>query len=199
MYQELTTMTDETPNSGGISRRDVLRRGAIVGGVVWSVPIVQSLGSPAFAAVGSEAQENFPGDISYVTLFLTCEGIKYAVKYQSTDTGYSPVCWNGDAGTSPNGNGNNVISSDDPGCKTLFDLYSPGTVAGCPPGGAPAASSNAGGDLIVNLGACTLNNYIVHDGDLGPDKCRGVGELPGGWGAPTTPQSGGNVMFTKPE
>ena len=50
-------MTDETPNSGGISRRDVLRRGAIVGGVVWSVPIVQSLASPAFAA-GSEAPED---------------------------------------------------------------------------------------------------------------------------------------------
>ncbi len=48
-------MTDKNSRSG-ISRRDVIRRGAIIGGVAWSAPIVQSLTSPAFAA-GSEAEE----------------------------------------------------------------------------------------------------------------------------------------------
>jgi hypothetical protein len=34
----------------GISRRDLLRRGAVVGGVLWAAPVIQSLRSPAFAA-----------------------------------------------------------------------------------------------------------------------------------------------------
>ncbi len=37
--------------SGGLNRRDVLRRGAILGGaLVWTVPAVQTLSGPAFAA-----------------------------------------------------------------------------------------------------------------------------------------------------
>lgn len=33
----------------GVSRRDLLKRGAVVGAVVWAAPVVQSLSSPAFA------------------------------------------------------------------------------------------------------------------------------------------------------
>lgn len=37
--------------AGGLNRRSVLKRGAIVGGaMVWTVPAVQSLAGPAFAA-----------------------------------------------------------------------------------------------------------------------------------------------------
>jgi hypothetical protein len=43
-------MTD-TENGGGLSRRDMLKRSAVVGGaVLWTTPVVQSLASPAFAA-----------------------------------------------------------------------------------------------------------------------------------------------------
>jgi len=38
-------------NDKRISRRDVMRRGAVVGGLVWSAPIVQSLTRPASAAI----------------------------------------------------------------------------------------------------------------------------------------------------
>lgn len=52
--------------SGGLNRRDVLKRGAAVGGaLVWTVPVVQSLASPAFAA-GSSA-----GDSCSFTLTVT--------------------------------------------------------------------------------------------------------------------------------
>lgn len=38
------------PRESGISRRELLRRGAIVGGtMVWAVPVLQSLTPPAFA------------------------------------------------------------------------------------------------------------------------------------------------------
>lgn len=32
-----------------IDRREALKRGAIIGGLAWSAPVIQSLGSPAFA------------------------------------------------------------------------------------------------------------------------------------------------------
>ena len=42
----------------GMNRRDVLRRGAMVGGaLVWTAPAVQSLAGPALAAQGSVAPE----------------------------------------------------------------------------------------------------------------------------------------------
>jgi hypothetical protein len=45
---------DEEANEG-LGRRDLLKRGAMVGGaVLWTTPIVQSLASPAFA-VATEA------------------------------------------------------------------------------------------------------------------------------------------------
>jgi hypothetical protein len=46
---------EETPQEqrGGFSRRDALRRGAILGGaLVWATPVVQGLGTPAFAQMG---------------------------------------------------------------------------------------------------------------------------------------------------
>src|SRR4051812_1710814 len=45
--------------SDGMNRRDVLKRGAMVGGaLVWTAPVVQSLAGPAMAsAVGSQAPE----------------------------------------------------------------------------------------------------------------------------------------------
>lgn len=33
----------------GFGRRDFLRKGAVVGGMVWATPLIQSIGSPAFA------------------------------------------------------------------------------------------------------------------------------------------------------
>jgi len=33
----------------GITRRDMLRRGAVVGGLLWTAPVIQSITSPAYA------------------------------------------------------------------------------------------------------------------------------------------------------
>ncbi len=42
---------DTTEQSSGIDRRSVLRRGAILGGALaWTVPAVQTIAGPAFAA-----------------------------------------------------------------------------------------------------------------------------------------------------
>jgi hypothetical protein len=43
-------MTDDTTGTSGLSRRDLIKRGAVVGGVVWAAPVVSSMASPAFAS-----------------------------------------------------------------------------------------------------------------------------------------------------
>jgi hypothetical protein len=45
----MTDTVEVTGSSAGIERRDFLRRSAIVGGMVWAAPVIQSIGSPAFA------------------------------------------------------------------------------------------------------------------------------------------------------
>ena len=51
-------MTD-LEGGGGFSRRDLMKRGAIVGGtVVWATPVLQSLTTPAFA--GTPGEEGCP-------------------------------------------------------------------------------------------------------------------------------------------
>ena len=63
-------MSDTSPlNPQGISRRDLIRRGAIVGGVAWTAPIVSSLGSAAFAS-GSDAEEGDCDDYVFVKISL---------------------------------------------------------------------------------------------------------------------------------
>lgn len=44
---------ERTEGHGGIDRRDLIKRAAVIGGLVWTAPVIQSLASPAFAQVGS--------------------------------------------------------------------------------------------------------------------------------------------------
>ena len=71
-------MTDE---ARGISRRDLLRRGAALGGaVLWATPTVQTLGMrPAFAAATSHAT-------SYVAFVLRCGDDTFLVKWEVDGT-----------------------------------------------------------------------------------------------------------------
>lgn len=62
----------------GLGRRDVLKRGAMVGGaLIWTVPAVQTLAGPAFAASSPAGQPCVETTCSRVTfggvdVFLSC-------------------------------------------------------------------------------------------------------------------------------
>jgi hypothetical protein len=47
------TTAERTEGRGGIDRRDLIKRAAVMGGLVWTAPVIQSLASPAFAQGGS--------------------------------------------------------------------------------------------------------------------------------------------------
>lgn len=68
-----------------LTRREVLKRGAAVGGtLVWAAPVVQSLGvRPAWAVYGQ--------DISFVCLNLLCDGAAVFVKFQCTEQGVCTI------------------------------------------------------------------------------------------------------------
>jgi hypothetical protein len=73
-----TSVPETVTESGGLSRRDVLRRSALVGGtMVWMAPAVQTLATPAFAD-GSPV----PGDQCLCTFFLKFDPA------ESTGNGY---------------------------------------------------------------------------------------------------------------
>ena len=81
-----TITTPETPADGS-SRRDFLRRSAIVGGtLVWAAPTVQSMAPAAFAQETTKS----PKDFSYLVLCLNCSGGNTAeccVKFDLNDNG----------------------------------------------------------------------------------------------------------------
>lgn len=63
---------DETP---GMDRRDLLKRGAVVGGaLVWTAPLVQTIASPAFAATSPGGQEVCPDGTGTRTTLFRVEG-----------------------------------------------------------------------------------------------------------------------------
>lgn len=81
--------------SQGITRRDLLRRGAVLGGaVVWTTPVVQTLGmGRAFAQTASPEGGK---DISYIGVNVDCGDTKFFVKFEDGDwenkPGNAPSC-----------------------------------------------------------------------------------------------------------
>jgi hypothetical protein len=83
-------------NSQGITRRDLLRRGAVLGGaVVWTTPVVQTLGmGRAFAQTASPEGGK---DISYIGINVDCGTSQFFVKYEDgegweNEPGAAPEC-----------------------------------------------------------------------------------------------------------
>lgn len=80
----------------GVTRRDLLRRGAVLGGaVVWMTPVVQTLGmGRAFAQTASPVGGQ---DISYIAINVDCGSSQFFVKWEDdsgweNDPGQAPTC-----------------------------------------------------------------------------------------------------------
>ena len=82
-------MTDELQPVEGISRRDLLKRSAIVGGasaMVWAAPSITTLGGRAFGAEGTKIE-----GFSYAAAVVQCGGVggpSFRVKYQRDEGGF---------------------------------------------------------------------------------------------------------------
>lgn len=151
---------EQGKTNSGPSRREMLRRSALVGGtVVWMAPAVQTLAAPAFADVGSEAPENNSPAPSYTMLVLRCGSEPSPVTYQSYKIGQD--------GTVECGvNGGNGKSQTD--AKSIIDAQLSGTGQtwatlighAC----VPITAQVTPGGLDVNHPGCTVVAWSVHDG-----------------------------------
>lgn len=151
----------------GISRRTLLRRGALVGGaMVWSAPVVYSLATPASGA-GTPL-----GDITFVAVLLSHQSKSYRMKWDVQGTRL--ISTSGDFSPRDLNLGGTGAFEDGP---------APGTVATLEPTGA----------VRVSLGdGCELVDYIVQRG-----RCRArpiTGYRPHRVGRTVTfaPPNGGN-------
>ncbi len=160
-------MDENTPTTepGGLNRRDMLRRSALVGGaLIWTAPAVQTLAAPAFAAGSTtpgDQCDGHSGSISYVVALIKCGNSYYLVKYSATGEG-AMAC--GDSVS---------VSSDDNFCTTGLNALK--TKAGtallgtCPPGVSGGTNCSTTNQLACDLEivlpvGCSLEGYVLHDG-----------------------------------
>ena len=109
--------------SGGISRRQALKKGAVVGGtVLWATPVVQSIGmSRAFGQVPSPIIEEGPG-ISFIAVRFVCGGTTYVVKFEGIESEATTVCEGPGEGEFCGVNVDNAVSGCGLGLVELFDF-----------------------------------------------------------------------------
>jgi hypothetical protein len=130
----------------GISRRTLLRRGAVVGGsLVWTVPVVHTLAAPS-AAAGTPLD-----GISFVAVVLNCDGVYYRMK------------WDVEGATLVLVTGPSFNIPDGPQMTGYPDIQ---------PGAAPDASASLVGETVVvsARGDCVLVDFVVKHGpcNVGP-------------------------------
>ena len=148
----------------GLSRRDMLRRSALVGGtVVWMAPAVQTIAVPAFAN-GSPAQECPPGAaLSEITALLQCGGLYFWVKYNPQTNGGAPTECGPDINVAES-NGRNKDLTCDAAEQAIKNLIIREGLTEQSSGGPSATVSD--GALCLPVG-CTVLAWTVHDGILG--------------------------------
>jgi hypothetical protein len=135
----MTELEDLTQD--GVTRRRLLMRGAVAGGVVWAAPAITSIGGSAFAASPGEQ------DISFVAILYRCGSTVFRTKWEVGAGGTLTQ----ECGTSFQVDG----CSDQLSGQANSQLCGPAT-----------ATFNAStGNLSVNLGTCTLVDFVVKCGD----------------------------------
>jgi hypothetical protein len=202
-------MADEPTPATGISRRDVLKRGAIVGGVgaaAWVAPTITTLGPRAFAATGTE--EPGAGPISWAMIWYVKDNQYWLVKYEYRDGSYASNC----------NAGPNNVSQNDVNCTNYFNAQQTKVAAltrgtGCPPGVTVTASTS--GSLQIGVASGTaIHGWVLHDGtcrnvtrDPRPPACRSPenpvkdpsGVITGNAGPPASelPSTSGTFLWHK--
>jgi hypothetical protein len=148
-------MSDELElGEGGWTRRKVLTRGAMAGGLVWAAPAVTTVGSKVLAQTGSPRDQ----DISFVAILASCDGVTYRVKWEV-----------GSDGTTLNQECGPNFAVD--GCSDQLLRHDSSVATGC---GSFSAWMD-GDNLVVDLGTCTLSDFVVKCGvpsDPGDSGCQ---------------------------
>lgn len=163
-------MSEHEGQTDGLGRRQLLKRGALMGGaLVWATPVVQTLSGPALAATGSPGDVGGNGAPSWVMVWFLCDTGYYVVEYDQH--GNAKVC-----NASPSDASKDI--KDAPLAKAklqqIYGTYGPYQPS-CPPHVTSGLSPD--GDLLITLtdSHCRIVNWFLHDGSCqqtGDDKFR---------------------------
>lgn len=186
VYDDVTAGAQGT--AAGISRRDMLKRSAVVGGagaLMWAAPSITKFGSAAFGTEGTP----FPGEVSWVIVWFDCpgEGV-IRVKYEGKDDGYR---------IDPSGQ-----PSQNFGCPELFadvETGFPSTVGTSSPNDVTVRATEEGW-LQIQSTRCTIVAWVLHDGSCGEPRtgvsnCRSSEQSPTPPEGPVTPAGPGDAWF----
>lgn len=157
-------MSEELETKGGVSRRDMLKRSAMLGGaLVWATPVVQSLGGTAYATTtGSPA----PGCISFIALLLKCGDLYYGIKIDNA------FCGSDLQQVECNTSADHVGGPSGDKCDTYWANIVTGAgspTLNCDTSKVSISASN--GVISVSAG-CSIVGWVLHDG--------GCSSYPGG-------------------
>jgi hypothetical protein len=161
-----------------VSRRTLIKGGAIAGGMVWAAPVIDSFVSAASAgsAVG------FP--CSYATIFYTLSGSStvYAVKLNDPSSGCNNTNTDGSYGP----NDPNVFT-----CGSLtfgvdqnndWETTSGGTTTTTTPGSCTTAGVTVNGSTVTVSGSgVTVIAVLLHDGSLQNSSTCVAAATAAGW------------------
>jgi len=164
-----------------ITRRDILKKGAIAGGVlVWAVPVVETLDmTAAYAGTKSKPGGNAQfQNFSYIAFDLLCGTSCYRMKLNSVGTS------DADCGTD--------FSAGSCGFKTVLQSCGagqPGPGTGCGP---VSVVQNADNSVTVSYGpGCSITDWVVHQG-----QCCASKSTPNGY---SVVQKTGSTCFPPPD
>jgi hypothetical protein len=156
-----------TEEAGGLSRRDLIKRGAVVGGIVWAAPVIDSFASKAFA--GSRPPGSFP--CSYALIVFTINGgSPVAVKLNDPNLGCNLSDEDGMYGTE-------TLGAPCNGVQYAIDANNHITAGGTL---VPAATGNACSLFTINGSSVTADSSVnilfvlIHDGSFGHSCSAGT-------------------------
>jgi hypothetical protein len=188
---------------GGVSRRTMLKRSALVGGsLVWMTPAVQSISATAFAGTTTGSPKPSVGvGPSNVTMLVLCDGKYYSAKIDSDERRF--IC--GKEAQPPNAPEKRTSDGESARQAWFARLAkipaSPEKTPQCPTGVAPGTYGPGVPSCFVVSAPCTVVDWIVFDGALSVPsdtrKYRFKGEsFPDGWEQPGS-LAQGTLCFSK--
>ncbi len=147
--------TEGMEEKSGISRRDLIKKGAVAGAVFWSVPVIESVTSRAAAQSGCVSF-----NASWLYVIYTYNGVTYYTGFSKADT--TGQCT---AASYPANTGNNALVIGP--CGGIYYELSP--TQGTPALVTYGTSSSTTTTAATYVGYPNCNNYVtLHGGDVTP-------------------------------
>jgi hypothetical protein len=135
----------------GLSRRDVITRGlagAGIASVAWVNPVIKTVALAQNGDGSPPPGGNGGNEISFAALLLTCGSDTFRVKWDQADGTLTKSCGEKFAVDACTDQLSRNVESVEDGC----------------PDGVTASFDSSSGELTVDLGDCTVSDFVVHCG-----------------------------------